>query len=221
MNPTPVCSGCFNGASASLPRIVRGLFDISVDPPVLQRGLGIAAEDRRSSTPSHRARPSRFNGASASLPRIDLPWATDHRANAASTGPRHRCRGSKTFAAFHCLAIAVLQRGLGIAAEDRVDIQRMMSTILALQRGLGIAAEDRSWRRWSRALGWWLQRGLGIAAEDRVSNLSGSDLSVSLQRGLGIAAEDRPIRRDLRARSRGFNGASASLPRIERADGPA
>ncbi len=37
-----------------------------------------------------------------------------------------------------------LQRGLGIAAEDRFSIIHDEFGIKALQRGLGIAAEDRS-----------------------------------------------------------------------------
>ncbi len=61
----------------------------------LQRGLGIAAEDR----PRSAARPasirSSFNGASASLPRIaGRPRCLRWSARRASTGPRHRCRGS-------------------------------------------------------------------------------------------------------------------------------
>ncbi len=36
-----------------------------------------------------------------------------------------------------------LQRGLGIAAEDRAEACASCSRAMRLQRGLGIAAEDR------------------------------------------------------------------------------
>ncbi len=39
---------------------------------------------------------------------------------------------------------AWLQRGLGIAAEDREWLSMAASTAGSLQRGLGIAAEDRT-----------------------------------------------------------------------------
>ncbi len=114
---------CFNGASASLPRIVASSEEVEQHQLQLQRGLGIAAEDRgqlerdhrgarRASTgPRHRCRGSRrarswalrrgsgFNGASASLPRI-VDFAALLRTDpyCASTGPRHRCRGSPCLA---------------------------------------------------------------------------------------------------------------------------
>ncbi len=136
---------------------------------LLQRGLGIAAEDRS------RARSPRLHG------------------DEASTGPRHRCRGSE------------LATG------------QAMNTRTLLQRGLGIAAEDRTCSPSSGAVTTSLQRGLGIAAEDRCASAVTPGIRTPLQRGLGIAAEDRQWPSILSTLGNGFNGASASLPRIARA----
>ena len=85
---------------------------------LLQRGLGIAAEDR-ASRPMRLAARASFNGASASLPRIGRPSVSALGcARPASTGPRHRCRGSASTAAARVPPACRLQRGLGIAAED-------------------------------------------------------------------------------------------------------
>ena len=190
---------CFNGASASLPRI--GLFpdnqQVQVDP--LQRGLGIAAEDRTSASampPAPRKlqrglgiaaedrlrmrgrvfvpEPS-FNGASASLPRIATHRARRRRRVAsASTGPRHRCRGSSP------------------------AIQALSCSGRALQRGLGIAAEDR--------------RVSGCARSRRVPASTGPRHRCRGSEGFWLRPEPPGAR---------FNGASASLPRIERIEGRA
>ncbi len=62
---------------------------------MLQRGLGIAAEDRR------------------------VPLDLRRELVVASTGPRHRCRGSVAVEYDTTAPQDKLQRGLGIAAEDR------------------------------------------------------------------------------------------------------
>src|SRR5579859_6016753 len=207
----------------------------------LQRGLGIAAEDRR-------------------------PLAAAERSlRAASTRPRHRCRGSTSrrtrmysesrglqrglgIAAEDRAWVAaggedwgLLQRGLGIAAEDRPSAPMVsVEATKPLQRGLGIAAEDRRERavcseraqgastrprhrcRGSLVVGGvgansahGLQRGLGIAAEDRSMPPRSTTATRALQRGLGIAAEDRTSAAAVSPPSTArFNEASASLPRI-------
>ena len=135
-------SGGFNGASASMPRMVPVLIRCCRFAWVLQRGLGIDAEDgeltvhrelpfvqlqrglgidaedgaewrvgslrdsfrfngasasmpRMGRTPCRtRGTAPGFNGASASMPRMALRWRLPgRRGHAASTGPRHRCRG--------------------------------------------------------------------------------------------------------------------------------
>ncbi len=108
----------------------------------------------------------------------------------ASTGPRHRCRGSaderhRPRLVGHCFngASASLPR-----------IGRLP---------MGVVVEEQQ-----------LQRGLGIAAEDRSSRIARRSHAKQLQRGLGIAAEDRRPRSTSPLRAPRFNGASASLPRI-------
>ncbi len=90
----------------------------------------------------------------------------DAVAHQASTGPRHRCRGS----------------ALDVAKQHWAQ---------RLQRGLGIAAEDRALsQRWQRCSG---PASTGPRHRCRGSAAVESDLALSdeLQRGLGIAAEDR------------------------------
>ncbi len=187
----------------------------SVAGALLQRGLGIAAEDRER----------------RQLPRGDFVWASTgprHRCRGsqparclpegdggASTGPRHRCRGSTlprvgspgervrfngasaslpridTIGAVVSTLAQMLQRGLGIAAEDRVGPAGVTACVSVLQRGLGIAAEDRCRQRWLPH------------ARDQAS-------TGPRHRCRGSARRSRPGR----PRARGFNGASASLPRI-------
>ncbi len=207
----------FNGASALLPRIGdigRMLGELGT---LLQRGLGIAAEDRPKPRPTCTRGVLSFNGASALLPRIGLEKMTE------------------------IVGRAKLQRGLGIAAEDRRRRVRAPAWPRnALQRGLGIAAEDRLIEKITDFGGKKLQRGLGIAAEDRQgrARVAAEEVEAStgprhccrgsfgakgygatllwLQRGLGIAAEDRTSRAKGQRRPRCcFNGASALLPRID------
>ena len=135
--------GRFNGASASMPRIGTIAKWRSPGGTVLQRGLGIDAEDRSvsvactlvlvaaSTGPRHRCRgstrpavtahvsPMSFNGASASMPRIATEMGTKRGEADASTGPRHRCRGSLNMSSTRHPRTTMLQRGLGIDAEDR------------------------------------------------------------------------------------------------------
>ena len=106
----------FNGASASLPRIVGVQEVCLVMNELLQRGLGIAAEDCASTAITSSGSPPRFNGASASLPRIAAcitticGWATCFNGASASLP---RIGVAVATAATHWL---MLQRGLGIAA---------------------------------------------------------------------------------------------------------
>ena len=140
---------CFNGASASMPRMEVDRMHDTVLTAVLQRGLGIDAEDGRVADRRGPAAES-FNGASASMPRMGGKRQTVTLEQYASTGPRHRCRGWFRWGSLG-LSERVLQRGLGIDAEDgaraaRADaIEREL-----LQRGLGIDAEDgqRHGRLW-------------------------------------------------------------------------
>ncbi len=142
------------------------------------------------------------------------------RGGPASTGPRHRCRGSwrarkrssNTSCSFNgasaslpriaanwsatIAALGVLQRGLGIAAEDRRTPPKREASLAVLQRGLGIAAEDRCPPSYRRS---W--------------RLSFNGASASLPR-IGEAE----LLAALEAAS--FNGASASLPRIVSHDAP-
>jgi len=61
----------------------------------------------------------------------------------ASTGPRHRCRGSPDENDRLRAGTLPLQRGLGIDAEDRTQVGAFIGGGGSLQRGLGIDAEDR------------------------------------------------------------------------------
>ncbi len=103
--------------------------------PALQRGLGIAAEDRACG----RARASwcrRFNGASALLPRIGVYAARSKVVGEiASTGPRHCCRGSRSTARSATTRRRMLQRGLGIAAEDRPMLDRLVVRVVGASTG--------------------------------------------------------------------------------------
>ncbi len=183
---------CFNGASASLPRIASADNSRVATSSGLQRGLGIAAEDR--------SLLDAFPKAMGVLQR-GLGIAAEDRlfrelgrrvSESASTGPRHRCRGSTPSAPWcrrwpRCFngASASLPR---IAAANGGYRMR----VTKLQRGLGIAAEDR----------------LGVV--DLVGHGRGASTGPRHRcRGSGPtgcwATSSAPC----------FNGASASLPRIE------
>ncbi len=134
---------------------------------LLQRGLGIAAEDR----------------AEAGLPSPPV--------GVASTGPRHRCRGSACTIWIPSATFSQLQRGLGIAAEDRRAVHASVAHGSALQRGLGIAAEDR-------------------AVGPHRRELAGRASTGPRHRCRGSSEGRSPTG----SRPACFNGASASLPRI-------
>ena len=182
---------CFNGASASMPRIgPRAQGWSGSRSGVLQRGLGIDAEDRPRSRAA-RSQRCRFNGASASMPRIGTrsPRRADQSSSfngASASMPRigswlrpPRSTGRS------------LQRGLGIDAEDRPLTIELQSMRPRLQRGLGIDAEDRS-----RSESW--SPGAASASTGPRHRCRGSENN---------AGHD-PRRADR------FNGASASMPRI-------
>ncbi len=209
-----LCISFFNGASASLPRIVPD-------------------------AGCHRHELLLFNGASASLPRIGLVRRRPRRALIASTGPRHRCRGSAVTYCFtgvgasastgprhrcrgseprvphHVGGDDVLQRGLGIAAEDRCGTPSALPPRAGLQRGLGIAAEDRPseppWEAQPTAAS------TGPRHRCRGSRPQGAHAHGIHEASTGPRHRCRgsPTRsRAARSRRSGFNGASASLPRI-------
>ena len=108
----------FNGASASMPRMVRGSDrgarhgEASTGPRHRCRGWRCGLQTRRVSSIG-------FNGASASMPRMagDGVDGQDFFAPA-STGPRHRCRGWRQRVRAVNPPLPLLQRGLGIDAED-------------------------------------------------------------------------------------------------------
>ena len=115
----PPRSGRFNGASASMPRIGPNQF--STDRAIRQASTG----------PRHRCRGSmallrKEDGdiAASTGPRHRCRGSVEHGQRAAegplaSTGPRHRCRGSDVLRKPAQRPYEVLQRGLGIDAEDR------------------------------------------------------------------------------------------------------
>ncbi len=163
----------------------------------------VRAVRREASTgPRHRCRgsvrPSRalFMGDVASTgPRhrcrgSQVPKPKAAPATRASTGPRHRCRGS-TFTDNSVKVPDWLQRGLGIAAEDR---PREVDEPAALV---------------------WLQRGLGIAAEDRYLLSDGNSGLAHASTGPRHRCRGSCARSARASHSSAcFNGASASLPRI-------
>ena len=132
---------CFNGASASMPRMVKSEGLVGWSHWWLQRGLGIDAEDG-SPFCCLAVCPVSFNGASASMPRMGreplrlprypralrglgidaedgrLQTSCHEQRERASTGPRHRCRGWRRCPAESIRPAISLQRGLGIDAED-------------------------------------------------------------------------------------------------------
>ena len=182
----------FNGASASMPRIDG--------PPAQGRRGHCRFNGASASMPrigrtwaAGRRRPPRFNGASASMPRIGrAEEAGPATVRGASTGPRHRCRGSSKEPGTLRGRLMALQRGLGIDAEDRgrasaaLDMAAVASTgprhrcrgsarsrSGARPGGLCFNGASASMPRigrsaWPvRSCSWQLQRGLGIDAEDR------------------------------------------------------
>ncbi len=179
----------------------------------LQRGLGIDAEEC-SPTPPTASRPSTsFNGASASMPRNARNRKHDRLRRAASTGPRHRCRGMLRVGGAGEPAFA-LQRGLGIDAEEWRPSRPGTTCSSRLQRGLGIDAEECGCPHEAPPRPQSLQRGLGIDAEEctpiRLDRNPTDHASTGPRhRCRGMSAW--PI--GLMLRRSGFNGASASMPR--------
>ncbi len=135
----------------------------------LQRGLGIAAEDRRACRAAPRGERAGFNGASASLPRI--------------------ARGERVW----CVTNEMGFNGAS-ASLPRIDlvVAHVVAPFSSLQRGLGIAAEDRQKR-------------------NRASHPVHLASTGPRHRCRGSKGLPHRVRRDRAS----FNGASASLPRIE------
>ena len=181
---------CFNGASASMPRMGH-------EPG------GLRAARVASTGPRHRCRGWR-QASSAS-----------QASRAASTGPRHRCRGWVE----RPLVGAVrrrLQRGLGIDAEDGCCGDVPEPSIGMLQRGLGIDAEDGNRTASGGASSRMLQRGLGIDAEDGLLNLVAQLPEVAASTGPRHRCRGwERLPPDPRRRRPCFNGASASMPRMD------
>ena len=210
------CRSCFNGASASMPRMgaIAGSEQYGVTS--LQRGLGIDAEDGRGSArtkapascastgPRHRCRGWLARCFSASRRRL------------ASTGPRHRCRGWENDWPPVEDGSARLQRGLGIDAEDGLCLACDHHGFI--RASTGPRHRCRGWRacrRACRGLTSTLQRGLGIDAEDGGNWADNGHAEVSAStgprhrcRGWGWCGS-----RTGRGASC-FNGASASMPRM-------
>ena len=90
----------FNGASASLPRMVARDAGNALFQLTLQRNLGFVAEDGSSTSVSRGASGTNFNGASASLPRMEAGREEEQRQ------------------------ADQLQRSLGFVAEDGSCVKR-------------------------------------------------------------------------------------------------
>ncbi len=209
------CTPCFNGASASLPRIGR-----SRDR--------VRAGQEASTGPRHRCRGSRDGKA----------WRG--RDEVASTGPRHRCRGSDISNQFDCTVATVLQRGLGIAAEDRDG--DVIGAAHVISASTGPRHRCRGSIIMSNGNVWGPYASTGPRHRCRGSRSSSCAISSSTRRFNGASASLPRIGRGCRRRARAlprastgprhrcrgshrscrsakhprscFNGASASLPRI-------
>ncbi len=205
----------FNGASASLPRIASCWSTASAAPSSFNGASASLPRIAFCSAPTRR-RTTGFNGASASLPRIVL----DRRAllpalRQASTGPRHRCRGSArtsrapraTRARFNG-ASASLPR---IARQTRASRCPANASTGPRHRCRG------SQRHHERVPVHVVGASTGPRHRCRGSQLPDGQAAAAFEASTGPrhrcrGSARRPRRRV--PRRRGFNGASASLPRI-------
>ncbi len=159
----------FNGASASLPRIAVARSRRSRPRPSSFNGASASLPRIGSCGGTPGAGRRRFNGASASLPRIVEHVALPREASAqASTGPRHRCRGSRAASAYGASPTRWASTGPRHRCRGSI-LSSLMSSLPSVRFNGASASLPRIGRRGTEPVtpSTLLQRGLGIAAEDR------------------------------------------------------
>ena len=116
----PILSPRFNGASASMPRIVGTIRLRCLRWHRLQRSLGLDAEDCRASHGQRELLPPASTEPRQRCRGLDVvPRRTRASEVRASTEPRQRCRGVAARAPLLSRGAAYFQRSLGLDAEDR------------------------------------------------------------------------------------------------------